>query len=198
MIQKTIKIKGNKDHKITVCGDDKLGFTLILIISADGYFLKPILIAKGKTNRSLKKFQLDDNIIGTHSNNGWINNGIMKIALQQIYKVTNGQKSILLLDQFTVHTSEFIINIAKEYNIELIYVPKGMTAIFQPLDVSINGILKQKAKKLWRNDRINNSEGSNTVKNGVKHFLIVKNDIKKETIINSFKKSCFNKKYIKK
>ena len=52
----------------------------------------PILTAKGKTNLCLKKYDLDDTkILWTYSNNGWTNNGIMKISLEQIYKQTNKQ-----------------------------------------------------------------------------------------------------------
>jgi len=106
VVQKTIKIKGEKNN-IKINGDDKAGFTLILIISSSGVFLTPILIAKGKTNRSLKKFYLNNkDILGTFSNNGWTNKGIMKIVLSEIYKKTNGHKSVLLLDQFAAHKDE--------------------------------------------------------------------------------------------
>ena len=71
--------------------------------------LIPILTAKGKTKLSLKKYKLDENkILGTYSNNGWVNNGIIKIALEEIYKNTKGKPSALLLDQFTIHTDDFI------------------------------------------------------------------------------------------
>ena len=54
--------------------------------------LTPILTAKGKTKLCLKKYELDDRqIIGTYSNNGWTNNGIIKIALEQIYTKTKGK-----------------------------------------------------------------------------------------------------------
>ena len=79
VVQKTIKIKGEKNN-IKINGDDKTGFTLILIISSSGIFLTPIIIAKEKTNRSLKKFDLNKkDILGTFSNNGWKNNLIIII-----------------------------------------------------------------------------------------------------------------------
>jgi hypothetical protein len=46
---------------------------------------------------------------------------------------------------------------AKKRNIELIYVLKGLTYKYQPFVVLINGILKQKAKKLWRQEMIKKS-----------------------------------------
>ena len=101
---------------------------MTLIISYGGFMLIPILTAKGKTKLSLKKYALnEEQILGTYSNNGWVNNGIIVLALGEIYKTTKGLPSALLLDQFTIHTNEFITEEAKKRNIELIYVPKGLT-----------------------------------------------------------------------
>ena len=108
--------------------------------------------------------------MGTYSNNGWVNNGIIKIALEQIYINTKGKQSVLLLDQFSAHTDDFIQNEAKKRNIKLIYVPKGVTYKYQPLDVLINGILKQKAKKLWREEIVKNPNIKITNTDDVKHF----------------------------
>ena len=145
----TIHIKNSDNAKININGNEKEGFTLTLIISVDGKMLIPILTAKGKTKNSLKKYCIDnDKIIGTYSNNGWTNSGIIKICLDQIFKITNGKNSILLLDQYPSHCNDFIEKYSKDKNIELIYVPVGLTYKYQPLDVSINGILKQKSKML--------------------------------------------------
>ena len=152
----------------------------------------PILTAKGKTNLCLKKYDLDDTkILGTYSNNGWTNNGIMKISLEQIYKQTKGKKSVLLLDQYSSHCNDFIKDEAKNRNIELIYVPVGLTYKYQPLDVMINGILKQKAKKLWREEIIKDSNMKIKNADAVKHFLKAKDDITSDIITKSFNTSCF-------
>ena len=100
----------------------------------------------------------DTKILGTYNNNGWINNEMNRIVLDEIYNTTKGKPSALLLDQFTIHTDDFVKDEAKKRNIELIYVPKGLTSKYQPLDVLINGILKQKAKKLWRQEIIENPD----------------------------------------
>jgi hypothetical protein len=154
--------------------------------------LIPILTAKGKTKLSLKKYELnDDKILGTYSNNGWVNNGIIKVALEEIYKNTKGEPSALLLDQFTIHTDKFVKDEAKKRNIELIFVPKGLTSKYQPLDVLINGILKQKAKKLWREEIVKDPNIKITNSDAVKHFLTAKEEITSEIIKKSFDKSCF-------
>ena len=187
----TIHIKGEKS-KVNIFGNEKDGFTLTLIISYGGNMLIPILTAKGKTELCLKKYNLNDTeILGTYSNNGWVNNGIIKVALEEIYKNTKGKSAVLLLDQFPAHCTDFIKNEAKRRSIELIYVPKGLTYKYQPLDVLINGILKQKAKKLWRQEII--KDPTTKIKNAdaVKHFMTAKKDITSEIIKKSFEKSCF-------
>jgi hypothetical protein len=55
----------------------------------------------------------------------------------------------------------------------------------------INGILKKKAKTLWRQEIIKNPELKITNADAVKHFLIAKNDITTKIIKKSFEKSCF-------
>ena len=80
---------------------------------------------------------------------------------------------------------------AKKRNIELIFVPKGLTSKYQPLDVLINGILKQKAKKLWREEIVKDPNIKITNADAVKHFLKAKEDITSEIIKKSFDKSCF-------
>ena len=187
----TIHLKG-EHSKVNIYGDEKESFTIAIIISYSGMMLTPILIAKGKTNRCLKKYDLDNSkIIGTYSNNGWINYGIIKIAFDEIHKITKGKPSCLLLDAFPSHTGEFIKNEADIRNIQLIYVPSGLTYKYQPLDVLINGILKQKAKTEWRKEVTKNPNMKIKSSDSVKHFLNAKEEITSEIITRSFDKSCF-------
>ena len=154
--------------------------------------LIPVLTAKGKTKLCLKKYGLDETkILGTYSNNGWVYCGIIKIILDKIYETTKGQKSVLLLDQFKSHTDDFIMEEAKNKNIKLIFVPKGLTYKYQPLDVLINGILKQKAKKLWREEIVEDPNIKIKNSDAVKHFLKTKEDITSVIIKKSFDISCF-------
>ena len=154
--------------------------------------LMPILTAKGKTKLCLKKYNLDDKkITGTFSNNGWTNNGIMKIVLEQIYTKTGGKESVLLLDAFSAHCNDFIKKEAESKNIKLIYVPVGLTHKYQPLDVLINGILKQKGKRFWREEIVKDPNIKITNSDAVKHFLKAKEEITSKIIKKSFDLSCF-------
>ena len=76
----------------------------------------------------------------------------------------------------------------------MFYVPVGLTYKYQPLNVSINGILKQKAKKLWRQEIVKDPSIKITNADAVKHFLKAKEGITSDIIKDSFKKSCFIEK----
>ena len=190
----TIHIKGTDNAKIYVKNNEKEGVTAGLIINAAGEILKPIIIAKGKTKKCLNKYKLNnDNIIGTYSNNGWINNGIMKVVLDLINIKTNNNKACLLLDQFNAHTSESTKEYAATKNIELIFIPKGYTYKYQPLDVGIFSIIKQKSKSIWRKEKIKNTNLKITNADAIKHFLTAIGELTSEIIKKSFTNSCFMK-----
>ena len=155
--------------------------------------MKPIITVKGKTKLCMKKYKFDDNVIGTYSNNGWMNGGIMKILIDTINEKTLNKKACLLIDQHPSHTTQFVKDYALKKNIDLIYIPTGYTYKYQPLDVGINGIIKQKSKAIWRSEKIKNPELKITNADGIKHLLTSIKEIKKETIINSFIISCFKK-----
>ena len=69
----------------------------------------------------------------------------MKILIDTINIKALNKKTCLLLDQHPSHTTQFVKDYASNKNMELIYIPKGYTYKYQPLDVSINGIIKQKS-----------------------------------------------------
>mgnify|MGYP000747653873 CR=1 FL=1 len=94
------------------------------------------------------------------------------------------------MDKFRAHTDKFIINYAKEKNIQLIFIPEGKTSELQPLDVSINGILKQKGIKMWREESIKVGTNKIHISSAVLCLLKIMKSISSETIKNSFFKSC--------
>lgn len=189
--QSTIGIKGSESTKIIYNGDDKKGFTAVLTISAEGTFLKPIVITKGKTANSLNKLNLNkDKIIGCYSNNGWINNGIMKIVLEQIHEKTKGEKSYLILDQYPAHKTDFVKGEALNKNINLIYIPVGMTSKLQPLDVKINGAIKSKSRTFWRKKLIDDPFNKPKLSDAIVHLIDSCNLITKSTIVNVFDEIC--------
>lgn len=76
-----------------------------------------------------------------------MNNGIMKKIIEMINEETKGKRACLLLDQHPSHCSDYIKEYSKKKKVKLIYVPKGYTYKYQPLDVGINCIIKVKSKE---------------------------------------------------
>ena len=46
--------------------------------------------------------------------------------------------SLLIMDQATMHTNENVIKELEKKDTEIQFIPKGMTAVLQPLDVAVN------------------------------------------------------------
>ena len=187
-----IGIIGTENRKVNMNINPKEGFTSILIISANGDFLKPIIILKGKTQRCLKKTGLkNDSIVHRKfNNNGWIDIDIMNFVLDQIYLISNGNKSLLILDNYSIHTNDLIIKRAKSLNIQLLFVPPGRTSLNQPLDVSINGALKSIGKRIEKEIFLSNPFGIPQLSDAIKCLIEAKQCIKKQTIINAFTRAC--------
>jgi len=115
-----------------------------------------------------------------------MNSGIMKIVFESITNITKNNNSILILDQHPSHTTDFVKDEAIKRNIKLIYIPKGLTSKYQPLNLKINGIIKAYAKKLWRISGINDPTKKFKVADSIEDLLKFIKIIEKETIIKSF------------
>lgn len=181
-----IRIKGTKSAKVKIKGNIKGAISIGLTISAIGAKLKPIVIGKGTTNRCLTKFSLKSDTIGAFSKSGWINESIMILVIDQIHKKVGDTKSVLLLDQYKAHRTERIREYANSKNITLVYVPIGMTGKYQPLDVTINGMLKAKMRKSYSMFIENNKNETYTHAKCISDLIINLKSISKKAVINSF------------
>ena len=86
--------------------------------------------------------------------NAWCNKEIMKIWNEKIlrkymdslgYMVPN----LLIMDQASKHITKDIIKEIEKYDTEIIFVPRGMTRILQPLDDTINKPFKILIRKKY-------------------------------------------------
>lgn len=190
-----IRKKNSKNIKINTRNNLKENVTACITESLNGTFLNTIIIVKGKTERSFIKYgKVPNNLSLSKSNSGWITCEIMKQILKQIYEKTRGLKSVLVLDRFGVHMLDLIKNDAKTKNIILLFIPEGMTAKYQPLDYSINAILKEKLKTKYTNFIINNNNNQYTLNNFLVDFSDSLSSIEKNIIIKSF--DCLKKSII--
>jgi len=130
-----IRIKGSDNVKIKCKNNLKENITVGFIISKGGSFDKPLIIAKGKTERCLKKYELTNEVVSTYTNTGWVNDDCIIMILNMISKKTKGEDSILLMDQYGSHMTDKVMKYANDKNVHIMFIPVGMTSKYQQLDV---------------------------------------------------------------
>lgn len=104
-----------------------------------------IVLGVGTTDQCCRKF-------GTHamawpSLGGWVDELTMVRYLNWFHSnVSSGNQCALILDQYPSHCTPLVKEVAQQFNIQLIYIPKNATGVFQPLDRRIFGIIKTKLR----------------------------------------------------
>ena len=147
----TVAPKGSKTVSINTTGHEKDRFTVMLACTADGGKLPPFIIFKRKTLP--KGVTWPKGVIVRCQDHGWMDNDLMIDWVRNIWgKLPGGlrQKSLLVLDAFRCHKSDYIKTLLKEdYRSTLTIIPGGMTSILQPLDISVNKPMKVMLRRRW-------------------------------------------------
>ena len=122
----------SKPLKIKTRGNEKTGITLGFTVAADGKSLPILLIAKGSTAKSLKKFNLKQfkgDVVATTTKKGWSTKQAMMFYLDEILiPYTGGALACLTWDTYSSHLEDEVIKHAMEHNIHIIPTPPGGTA----------------------------------------------------------------------
>ena len=102
---KVIGKTGSENRPLITNYNTKLSITAGFLVSYANIFHKILLITKGKTKRALEKLSMidDKDVYKKYTESGWINTPIMMFLLEEIYKITNGSKAVLILDQYKAH-----------------------------------------------------------------------------------------------
>ena len=175
-IPKLTFAKKGQQEVIAICnGSDKEAFTAIATINYDKKKLPLMLLAKGKTEICHKQFNgivRDESGIENfhvfHTESGWSTTDAMDHYFNQLredYKILYGDRGFndetiidLMWDCYSVHRNNEIKEQAKKKNINLIFIPPGLTDKCQPLDMHVFGALKAKARKMWLDYCISNKD----------------------------------------
>lgn len=121
--------------------------TVMACVSANGSRMPPMLISKGKTQRSLLGFRTEDappESVWTFQKKGWINDEIGEQWFDQVFLKHCGPErpQLLLMDGHGSHETLAIIERAMDENIILMVFPPHCTHYLQPLDRTVFGPLK--------------------------------------------------------
>ena len=132
--------------------------TVAACIAADGTAIKPLVVVTHRTTREAVRLNCwgDDKVWLRHTESGYLTHELFMGWLRGIFirsveerrrEFGNPeQRAYLLLDNFAAHTSEDIVNLCRENNIELVYLVPNSTHIFQPLDLCLFSAFKARLR----------------------------------------------------
>ena len=147
----TMAKEGSK--RVEMCGiDDKRQIT-VFSCSMLGEFLPVQLIYQGKSNKCHPSFQFQPEWHITHSPNHWSNENTMKDYVLKILvphitekrkqlKLCSDHHALVIYDMFKGQCTPAIIDLLKQNNVDIVFVPANCTDRLQPLDVSVNKAAK--------------------------------------------------------
>jgi hypothetical protein len=117
---------------------------------------------------------------------------MVKYMRKIIVAYTNDEPCMLIVDSYGAHISPEVREYAGRHNIELLVVPKCMTATLSPLDVGINGPLKSMYSKSWRRQRLFGHEANKAIppwSSAVCHAISSYQRVTSSTIHSAFNNS---------
>jgi hypothetical protein len=139
-----------KSVPIEVDGNEKAIVTAICTVSKSGNKLPPIYVLKGVRESLRTGLQpvIPPSRV-TVSPNGWTDEQIVMKYLSWISAVSNSRQIGIVLDSFRAHNTPQVRAKAHRLKIELIFVPRGRTGEYQPLNRSCFGPVKSISRRLW-------------------------------------------------
>ena len=95
----------------------------------------------------------NENLVFAANDSAWMNLGAFEEWINKIWTPSRNQfrRSLLIMDSFQVHKVPRILEKLKELNTDVLIIPPGLTFYTQPVDVYINGPIKQHLRQSWQN-----------------------------------------------
>jgi transposase len=163
---RTLEKKGAKSVEIASTKHEKQRFTAVLCVSCSGAIVNTLLIHRSTDKTRKKKvnnlFQhtisVNDKQVKlwvSYSPKAYMNQDIMEKWISDIYKehlTVSGhelQETVLFMDNMGAHDTEEIENACQRHQLPTCLFPPNCTPLLQPLDHSINAILKQGYEEEW-------------------------------------------------
>ena len=141
----TVSYKGVREVRVTGTKGGKKRITFAVTCTGGGQMLKPVVIVKGKTQRTLKNISFNKaDVSVVPQTKAWMDQVIMKIWIKDVLiPHTKRQQCLLVFDTFTAHLTDEVTQELQKANATVLLVPGGCTSKIQPVDVSLNKPIKQ-------------------------------------------------------
>ena len=156
---KSICKTGSRECIVRTSGSEKKHVTTVLSATTDGTMLPPMLIFKGKTDKTIKKLRIPEGFIVKTQEKSWMDEGLMEVWVEEIWlkyvrevsKQLGFDNSLLTFDAFSAHKTDDVQSKLVENKLDILMIPPGCTSKCQPMDVCINKPFKAILRKCWVN-----------------------------------------------
>ena len=193
----TVALRGEKT--VAVCSPNSSNrCTVMLGVSAYGYKFPPYVIFKGKAGACVAKEIRKSNDNG-YSNScmyavhpkAWMNEEMMLDWVQKIWKpytdTKGGELTMLIIDQFSVHTMPSVKKAIEDCGTLVEFVPKGYTSCLQVCDIGLNKPFKDHMRAVVNEWMVANDADKRPDRQTVSHWIDhAWKKISHETIINTW------------
>ena len=153
---RTVAPKGADEVQVSIGFNSKETLTVMACCNASGGKLPLYAIVKGKTDRCEEALRSDRRLRAyinkslyiAHTEKGWATADFQREYLRFIEKHVGGRYCCLLWDVHSSHRDAEVVNWARDHKMNVLFIPAGQTAEYQPLDRRVFGVLKKQAHKL--------------------------------------------------
>jgi hypothetical protein len=149
--ERTVNKKGVREVRVRGTTGGKKCVTFVVACASDGKMLKPMVIVKGKTSKSIKNIQYSSKeVCVAHQNNAWMDNRLMCTWIKEVLvKYTKHKHCLLVFDSFRGHLMEDVSTALNKANVTTVVIPGGCTSKVQPIDVCLHRPIKDMVRGQW-------------------------------------------------
>ena len=123
----------------------------------DEKMLPPMIIFKGKTDRTISDLNIPAEVIMKLQEKAWMDDHLMKVRVEDIWikhiwpecQKLGFENALLTFDAFATHLTDNVASQLLEAKTDTLAIPAGCTSKCQPMDVCLHKPFKAILQKCW-------------------------------------------------
>ena len=133
---------------------------LFFSATGNGKILPPMIIFKGKTDRTISDLNISAGFTVKSQEKAWMDDGLMKVWMEDIWikhiwaecEKLWFENALLTFDAFAAHLADDAESQLLEAKTDTLAIPAGCSYKYQHMDVCLNKPFKAISQKCWVND----------------------------------------------